>query len=282
MKSKKYWIFVVLFIGIFAVITCAAGAEWEHRSLAGLQGIAVVVEQIDQKAKMSGLTGEALKADTEMKLRQNGIKVFSEQQRLQEPGMPYLYINVNVVLREEIDFSAANIHVAFKQFVLLKRDPTNACLAATWEAGDISTGKTADLIGLRENVKALIDQFINDYLAANPKPQKLIRKRSTRDRDEKEPERIEVNVGQDFVIALDSNPTTGFSWRLAEPLPRMLKLQSKRYIPDEPQKMGSGGTEEWTFKLVRSGKVTIMFEYVRPWEKKSQPVRRRSFSIVAK
>ena len=283
MKSKKYWIFVVLFIGIFAVITCAAGAKWEHRSLAGLQGIAVVVEQIDQKAKMSGLTGEALKADTEMKLRQNGIKVFSEQQRLQEPGMPSLYINVNVVVREEIEFSAANIHVAFKQFVLLKRDPTNACLAATWEAGDILTGKPADLIGVRENVKALIDQFINDYLAANPKPQKLIiKKRSRQDRDEKEAERIETKVGQDFVIALDSNPTTGFSWRLAEPLPRILKLQNKRYIPDEPQKMGSGGIEEWTFTSVRSGKVTIVFEYVRPWEKKSQPERRRSFSIVVK
>jgi predicted secreted protein len=282
MKEKKYWIFVVLFIGIFAAINYAAGAKWESRSLAGLQGIAVVVEQIDQEAKRYGLTGEALQADTELKLRQNGIKVFSEQERLQTPEMPQLYINVNVVVREEIEFSAANTHVAFKQVVLLKRDPTNACVATTWEAGGVSMGETADLKGVREDVKALVDQFINDYLAANPKQEKNAKKRSSRDRDVKLPERIEAKVGQDFVITLGSNPTTGYSWRLAEPLPSMLKLQSQRYIPTEPQKIGSGGTEEWIFKSVRSGKVTIMFEYVRPWGKKSPPAMRRSFSIVAK
>ncbi len=278
MKAKKYWLFVVSAIGIFAVTIYAAGAKWERVSLAGLQGVAVVVEQIDQKAKMYGLTSEALQADTVLKLRQNRIKVFSEQQRLQMPAIPYLYINVNVVVREDIKFTAANTRVAFKQVVLLKRDPTNTCVATTWEAGDISMGKTADLKDVREDVKALVDQFIKDYLAANPFP----KRQGGRDRDAKEPQRIEVKIGQDFVIALDSNPTTGFSWRLAEPLPGMLKLQGKRYIPNKPQKLGSGGTEEWTFKSVRSGKVAIMFEYVRPWEKISPPDRRRSFSIVSK
>jgi len=282
MKAKRYWIFVVLAIGLFAVIGYGAEARWERRSLAGLQGVVVVVERIDQKAKWYGLTEEALQADTILKLRRNGIKVFSEQERLQMTGIPQLYINVNVAVREEIGFSAANIHVAFKQAVLLKRDPTKSFMATTWKADDISMGKTSDLKGVREDVKALVDQFINDYLAANPKQQKDTKKQRNRYRDTIEQEGIEAKVGRDFVIALESNPSTGYSWRLAKPLPRMLKLQSKRYIADKPQLIGSGGTEEWTLKSVRSGKATIMFEYVRPWEKKSPPERRRSFSIVVK
>jgi len=62
----------------------------------------------------------------------------------------------------------------------------------------------------------------------------------------------------------------------------MLKLQRKRYIPPKVQKIGAGGTEELTFKSVRSGKATIMFEYIRPWEKDLLPARERIFFVVAK
>ena len=244
----------------------------------------VLVDHIEQEARKYGLTREVLQAEVELKFRQNGIKVFSEEEQLQTPGMPFLYINVNVIIEEAKKFAAANIHVAFKQAVLLKRDTTKGCLATTWETGGISTCRPEELKDVREDVKSLIDQFINDYLAANPLSGRQRGRDRGRDRDRRTDElsRIDAVVGQSFVIALDSNPTTGFSWRLASSLPRMLKLQGKRYIPDEPQLIGSGGTEEWTFKAVRSGRATIVFEYVRPWDNKSPPEKKQVFYIVVK
>jgi predicted secreted protein len=278
MEAKIYWIWAVLAMGLFGVIGYGVEGRLEHGSLAGLQGVVVVVEQVGQEAKRYGLTSEELQAETELQLRENGIKVFSAQEHLQAPEMPFLYISVNVVIRAGAEFVASNVHVAFKQAILLKRDPTKGCMATTWEAEKISTYKADELKDVREDLKALVDQFINAYLAVNPQTAG----RKGRDRDVEEPNRIEAVVGQDFVIALESNPSTGYSWRLAKPLPGMLKLQDKKYIAAEPQLIGSGGKEEWTFKAVRRGKATIVFEYVRPWEEKTPPVKQRRFFIVVK
>jgi len=175
MKAVKYWLIVVLSVGLFVDTIFAAGATWERQLLAGLRGVAVVVEQIDEKAKMYGLTRETLQADTELKLRQNEIKVYSKEEQLLQPALPKLYINVNVVVREEIEFAAASVNVAFKQIVSLQREPAMTYMATTWEASDILTCEKDDLKDVRETIKTLVDQFINDFRAANPlttKPRK--------------------------------------------------------------------------------------------------------------
>jgi inhibitor of cysteine peptidase len=95
---------------------------------------------------------------------------------------------------------------------------------------------------------------------------------------------IEVIVGEDFVIPLDSNPTTGYSWELASSLPKWLELIGSEYVPTptEPGIVGSGGVEEWTFRANTEGTTTITFEYRRPWEKDQPPAERKTFVIVAR
>jgi inhibitor of cysteine peptidase len=278
MEAKIYCIWAVLIMGLFPAISFSAEGRREYGSLAGLQGVVVVVEEVNQEAKRYGLTSEELQTETEQQLRENGVRVFSAQEHLQTPEMPLLYVNVNVVVRADSKFAAANVYVALKQAVFLKRDPTEDCMATTWDAEEISTYKADELKDVREDLKALVDEFINVYLAANPQTAG----RKDRDRVVAEPNRIEAVVGQDFVIALESNPSTGYSWRLASSLPDMLKLQDKKYIAAEPQLIGGGGAEEWTFRPVRSGKAIIAFEYVRPWEKEASPVKQRRFFIVVK
>jgi len=97
-------------------------------------------------------------------------------------------------------------------------------------------------------------------------------------------ETIEVTVGEDFVISLDSNPTTGYSWQLASSLPAWLELIGSEYVPTptEPGIVGSGGVEEWTFRANAEGTATITFEYRRPWEKDQPPAERKTFVIVAR
>lgn len=97
-------------------------------------------------------------------------------------------------------------------------------------------------------------------------------------------ETIEVAVGEEFVISLDSNPTTGYSWEMTSQLPAWLELIGSEYIPTptEPQKVGSGGIEEWTFRANAAGTATVTFEYRRPWEKDQPPAQRKTFVIVAR
>ncbi|MBN2131081.1 MAG: protease inhibitor I42 family protein [Sedimentisphaerales bacterium] len=97
-------------------------------------------------------------------------------------------------------------------------------------------------------------------------------------------ETIEVTVGQNFVISLQSNPTTGYSWELTSPLPTWLVLVGSEYIPapTDPPMVGSGGVEEWTFRANAAGTATITFEYRRPWEKDQSPAERKTFVIVAR
>jgi inhibitor of cysteine peptidase len=285
MKTKKYWLLTAV-LGICALVTLwsiiAWGNEVERSSLSGLTGISVIVEEVSEPVEKAGLTQNQLKNDVELRLRQAGIYVLSMEESLKNLGHHGLHVYVICIPSSDNSMFAISVQVKFCQDVYLARDPKIGCIAATWSA-PVLTG-FSDKSGLRNLVHKYlsdcIDEFINDYLEANSVLQTDAKKQSNRDQGTKEAEHIEAKVGLDFVITLGSNPSTGYSWRLAEPLPCMLKLQNKEYIPAEVRKIGGGGIEEWTFKPVRSGKVTIMFEYARG--KQSTLTRQKSFTIVAK
>ena len=98
------------------------------------------------------------------------------------------------------------------------------------------------------------------------------------------PENIKTGPGEDFVITLASNPTTGYSWRISEPLPSMLELAGRQFKAAENTEdiAGAGGLEEWTLKSIGKGEATVTFEYVRPWEEDTPPIKRRAFLITSK
>ncbi len=64
---------------------------------------------------------------------------------------------------------------------------------------------------------------------------------------------ISIGVNQEFVIALDSNPTTGYSWQESHD-ETMLELMEKTYKPGEEAEqgaVGAGGVDYFRFKAVR-------------------------------
>ncbi len=71
-------------------------------------------------------------------------------------------------------------------------------------------------------------------------------------------EAITVEVGQPFVIALESNPTTGFFWS-EDHDPEMLELLDRYYVPDELAESldGVGGTEYFVFEALQKGETEI-------------------------
>lgn len=201
MKTKKYWIWFIVSFSIVIVlwparqITGETGLSAKEKKtdriltnseksalygrmvradgkevLQGLEGVSVLVEYILPEVEKYGLTRQALQTDTELQLRQYGIKVLTEEEMLSTPGMPCLYINVNVQIGEEILLAAAAINVELREKVLLLRKPKRICYSvSTWRKTGVRTVGLGRIKDLRGTVKDLVNEFINDYLAANPK-----------------------------------------------------------------------------------------------------------------
>jgi inhibitor of cysteine peptidase len=78
---------------------------------------------------------------------------------------------------------------------------------------------------------------------------------------------IRVSLNDRPVLALESNPTTGFSWGLGRPLDEsIVRLESSRYVDGKSTLLGSGGLEYWTFTAVGRGSTTILMRYAQPWQ----------------
>jgi len=138
--------------------------------LQGLEGVFVSVEDIRPEVEKYGLTSKALQTDTELLLRQYGIKVFTQEEMLRAQGNPRLHISVNVIIGEEEPIAAAAITVELTESVLLLREPIRVCLgASTWERTSVLTVGVNRMGDVREAVKDDVNEFINNYLAANPK-----------------------------------------------------------------------------------------------------------------
>ena len=76
---------------------------------------------------------------------------------------------------------------------------------------------------------------------------------------------IKADLGTQFALLLEFNPTTGYSWQLAEPLDESLViLVSKEYEQSKEKSesesggegetmVGVGGEDVWTFRAVGEG-----------------------------
>ncbi|MGA1979076.1 MAG: hypothetical protein ABSG99_00710 [Sedimentisphaerales bacterium] len=182
MKAKKYWILTAI-LGIFVSVIWAVDKTEsqitpqvtfmpkERDTLKGLQGVYVLVGNLKPEVEKYGLTTQQLKTDVELRLRQNDIRVLSEQEWLSTLGNPVLYVNVNIVVNEDIGFAAFSISLELKQKVFLARDIAKFCLASTWNSGDTGGVGSNNVKNIRDTVKDRVDGFINEYLAANPKEQ---------------------------------------------------------------------------------------------------------------
>ncbi len=78
---------------------------------------------------------------------------------------------------------------------------------------------------------------------------------------------INTTVNQEFIIALDSNPTTGYGWEASYD-ENMLSLEKEEYNPDEKEAglVGAGGTQYYQFKALKVGETEITVTYKRSWE----------------
>jgi predicted secreted protein len=99
-------------------------------------------------------------------------------------------------------------------------------------------------------------------------------------RDTSQP--IAVKPGQEFEIVVPSNATTGYHWRLKEPMnPSVGSFLATEYLgdPNPKQMTGVGGTEYWAFKALKVGTTKVVLRYSRT-DRDSEDVDLRTFTVI--
>lgn len=75
---------------------------------------------------------------------------------------------------------------------------------------------------------------------------------------------ISMNVGDELVVTLESNITTGFAWSLTtEPAAEVLDLVDSEYLEPDSDLVGAGGQEVWTFVATGGGTTELELSYER-------------------
>lgn len=89
---------------------------------------------------------------------------------------------------------------------------------------------------------------------------------------------ISVDNGDTFVIALDANPSTGYTWDAGEN--PNVKFVSSKQVSKADAPPGASGTQELTFKAVKTGSSTLELAYARPFEGGVPPAETASFDVT--
>jgi inhibitor of cysteine peptidase len=95
---------------------------------------------------------------------------------------------------------------------------------------------------------------------------------------------VTLAEGQDLVIELESNPSTGYTWEVKEIDPGVLEQagdpEYKQPAKSDPQLVGQGGTQVFTFHAAGKGTTIIQLIYHRTWEKDVEPAETFSLTVT--
>jgi len=92
---------------------------------------------------------------------------------------------------------------------------------------------------------------------------------------------MQLKKGQTLVVTLEGNPTTGYSWEVAEPLSeQVLRQAGEPEFQQESDLVGAGGVQILRFEAVNAGKMTLKLIYHRPWERDVEPLETYSIQVV--
>ncbi len=88
---------------------------------------------------------------------------------------------------------------------------------------------------------------------------------------------IELRKGQILAVSLESNPSTGYSWHVAEGTGSVIdQPEDKDFTTADnvnPPRPGAGGIETFRFRALSKGRSSLRLIYQRPWEKKWEPLK---------
>ncbi|MFH1059075.1 MAG: protease inhibitor I42 family protein [Pseudomonadota bacterium] len=95
---------------------------------------------------------------------------------------------------------------------------------------------------------------------------------------------LSVGVGETVDLTLDSNPSTGFRWFLAQPPDNLVLVLETHFYqsdPDAAGRVGAPGREVFRFRGVSPGSTNLTLEYARPTEREKglAPAQRHAIAV---
>ena len=91
---------------------------------------------------------------------------------------------------------------------------------------------------------------------------------------------VNVKVGNTLEIALEGNPTTGYTWEIAPESGTLLSQQGEAEFKPASSALGSGGMVTLRFKAMQPGKMQLKLIYHRIFEKNVPPLKSYEIGLV--
>jgi inhibitor of cysteine peptidase len=88
-----------------------------------------------------------------------------------------------------------------------------------------------------------------------------------------------VREGDEFVVALPANPSTGYSWTAADNPDVMFVSSHQAQGGSQP---GAPGTQELSFRADHAGQSTLELAYSRSFEPGVPPAKTAKFPVTVK
>jgi len=169
MKQKLFLILAVVSFFVFSVGAARAeDSDASRATLAGLQGVAVVVEDLQPSvmkyAAKSGLSKAQVQQDAEKMLRDAGIRIVAGEDWKKTPGKPLLYININTHETEKYWY-AYDIKLELRQLATLDANPQLKTLATTWSINITGQANIGTLNVIRKDAGVMVGRFVQAWKA---------------------------------------------------------------------------------------------------------------------
>lgn len=163
---------LLVLISLSISVSAAAQGSRRKQTLQGLHGLRVVVETLNPELERDGLANRQIQVDIELRLRKAGITVFSQGEANKADGPAVLHVMVDAVKGDDFLENLYAVHTSIElwQVVYLHRlEKSSAFAAATWTIQGTALVGKEKLDDVRRYLAGGLDEFINDYLAANSK-----------------------------------------------------------------------------------------------------------------
>jgi inhibitor of cysteine peptidase len=93
---------------------------------------------------------------------------------------------------------------------------------------------------------------------------------------------IEMNVGDIFTVELEGNPSTGYTWEVAEMDTALLKQVGEMEFETDNDLVGASGVLILRFEAIGPGETALILVYHRPWEEDIPPEETFEASLIVK
>ena len=93
-------------------------------------------------------------------------------------------------------------------------------------------------------------------------------------------ESMQAAAGEDVVISLAANNTTGYSWKVVSS--DGLEMTKEWYEVEKGREglCGAGGTQYYQFHCEKAGTYKVVLDYQRPWE--DAPIKTTTVDVIVK